>query len=972
MKPNRITQKALAATLSMALVGQLFGAPVIARAEEGDDTETYAQATALPAKFDLRDKGLVTPVKRQDPWGTCWSFGAIAAAESSILSEMGTTFAETPLDLSEAHLIAFGNSPVTKEHSDTQYDEGMYQKGGNGGTNTAFRGGNSVIASTLFASGVGPMLESAFPYQNHEGMTEYEYMNAHPDEWKANVKKEIEAANGKSLNQMIQERRRWDSDYPPNELIYLQNNWLNYHKVVENTDNYTEYLDWSLNEKDRNLNGGYTLIDGNTLPELALYKDGKWQGISEHGMEVTKRELMAGRAVAVKMQADTSTPGQANNNKYINLDNWAHYTYEDTGVNHSVTIVGWDDNYPKENFLSGTGANGISRTPPANGAWIVKNSWGSETDFVTNKNGRPVTKGAWGVKDASGKHTGYFYISYYDKSIRVPESYRFGEDLAGGDEFVVYEYDFLPATDGFCYMRNSNFRVSAANIFTCNADEDEMLTSVGVRTFEENTTVENEVYVLKEGTNNPENGTKVASFKCTLPYAGFHRIALPEPYKLTRGTRFSVVSTEYYKDANGKTTYVTGVNKADSESYAEYMINKQGKSKWNYGKSVINKGESYLYWGEGWYDWRECLDNELNLRGVTKAQGEMDTESDMSAQAVEEQATDQSVQATTNSESTSQAENTSSTADASSAASNETTTSAASDMASATTDVTSTTADTNSTVAEVTSAVADVTSVPADDTTMVAQAVNETSATSAATEATSEAATTSVAETTSEAAAPAAESATPVEENAPQAEESAVPTEDASEDETAQVEAQANESRYPPAIEKNSSVVDNFTLKAYTVSVSAAQPGPKRDDQATKSEPIPEGESQKGGETSLAPSDYDLSNSTGFTDEDYPDADDDYEDPDLPGDSKDYYDEYWEGDDPSEAEDDPTPQPTPQPDEQKSTPQNTDAPKSSTPSNGKLPQTGDNALRLIVPLGLAGAGTLAFGAWRKRKTEDES
>ena len=153
--------------------------------------------------------------------------------------------------------------------------------------------------------------------------------------------------------------------------------------------------------------------------------------------------------------------------------------------------------------------------------------------------------------------------------------------------------------------------------------------------------------------------------------------------------------------------------------------------------------------------------------------------------------------------------------------------------------------------------------------------------------------------------------------------------------------------------------------------VSAAQPGPKRDDQATKSETIPEGESQKGGETGVEP-DPDLSNSTGFTDEDYPDGDDDYEDPDLPGDSKDYYDEYWEGDDPSEAEDDPTPQPTPQPEEQKSTPQNTDAPKNSTPSNGKLPQTGDDALRLIVPLGLAGAGALAFGAWRKRKTEDES
>lgn len=45
MKPNRITQKALTATLSMALVGQLLGAPAIARAEEGNDTETYARTS---------------------------------------------------------------------------------------------------------------------------------------------------------------------------------------------------------------------------------------------------------------------------------------------------------------------------------------------------------------------------------------------------------------------------------------------------------------------------------------------------------------------------------------------------------------------------------------------------------------------------------------------------------------------------------------------------------------------------------------------------------------------------------------------------------------------------------------------------------------------------------------------------------------------------------------------------------------
>ena len=70
----------------------------------------------LPTKYDLRDLGYVTPVKSQSPYGTCWGFSAIAAAESSLLSsgiakpedmdETGT------LNLSEKHLTYFAYQAI--------------------------------------------------------------------------------------------------------------------------------------------------------------------------------------------------------------------------------------------------------------------------------------------------------------------------------------------------------------------------------------------------------------------------------------------------------------------------------------------------------------------------------------------------------------------------------------------------------------------------------------------------------------------------------------------------------------------------------------------------------------------------------------------------------------------------------------------------------------------------------------------
>ena len=88
-----------------------------------------ADTDSFPEKFDLRERGIVTPVKSQIPWGTCWTFGTSAACETSLLSMLGLTtegYKEkfgVDMDISERHLAWFTAVPLP-EVSD--YPEGEY------------------------------------------------------------------------------------------------------------------------------------------------------------------------------------------------------------------------------------------------------------------------------------------------------------------------------------------------------------------------------------------------------------------------------------------------------------------------------------------------------------------------------------------------------------------------------------------------------------------------------------------------------------------------------------------------------------------------------------------------------------------------------------------------------------------------------------------------------------------------------
>ena len=115
---------------------------------------------------------------------------------------------------------------------------------------------------------------------------------------------------------------------------------------------------------------------------------------------------------------------------YLSNDGISYYLPQDKGMNHEVTIVGWDDNYPKEKF---------NTKPPGDGAFIVRNSWGPD----------------WG-------ENGYFYVSYYDASfarntIQPPYTFVFN-DTNHYDKNYQHEIQISNFNDKFpnpLYIGNS-------------------------------------------------------------------------------------------------------------------------------------------------------------------------------------------------------------------------------------------------------------------------------------------------------------------------------------------------------------------------------------------------------------------------------------------------------------------------------------------------------------------------------------
>ncbi len=242
--------------------------------------------------------------------------------------------------------------------------------------------------------------------------------------------------------------------------------------------------------------------DGETTEGLAPVKHiQEVQIIEEKNTEKIKEAVY--KYGGVQSSLYSSLMDSTSKSMYYNSKKYAYCFIGEDKPNHDVVIIGWDDNYPKENFNSPL---------EGDGAFICLNSWGPRFG-----------------------EDGVFYVSYYDTNI--------------GMHNVVYtkaeppdNYDFIFQSDLCGWVGNLGYGEGEDSAYFANAytsTEDMSLEAAGFYATGKNTSYK--IYFVSNylDKSSLENRTLVA--EGAFENAGFYTVELSRRQAVKAGEKFAFV-----------------------------------------------------------------------------------------------------------------------------------------------------------------------------------------------------------------------------------------------------------------------------------------------------------------------------------------------------------------------------------------------------------------------------------------------
>lgn len=240
--------------------------------------------------------------------------------------------------------------------------------------------------------------------------------------------------------------------------------------------------------------------DGKTNPDLKARKHlEEAQILAPKDYVAIKEAIYKYGAVETSIYTQMKTANSWSG--YYNRERATYYYNQEATCNHDIIIVGWDDDFPKEYFTI---------TPENDGAFICKNSWGTEFG-----------------------EDGYFYVSYEDANIGTTNVVY--TKLGDANNFDnIYQSDLLGWRGQLGYEKDQAY---FANVYR--AGEDEELAAVSFYATDVDTTYQ--VYVVPEFEDEDSLNDRKLVAEGNFEQAGYYTVRLDEAVKLKDNQKFAVV-----------------------------------------------------------------------------------------------------------------------------------------------------------------------------------------------------------------------------------------------------------------------------------------------------------------------------------------------------------------------------------------------------------------------------------------------